>query len=132
MHAALLVLVFFHAAYVAEDLRSGLQSVPRGQLEAAQALGLNHFQTMRWVVLPQAIRAATPALTNTAIGGFKDTSLIVLVGLHDLLSTARMAFAEVQWQAHALEAYALVGVIFMVLNGAISRAGRRLEQRGLR
>lgn len=130
MHAALLVLVFFHAAYVAEDLRSGLQSVPRGQLEAAQALGLNHVQTMRLVVLPQAIRAATPALTNTAIGGFKDTSLIVLVGLHDLLSTARMAFAEVQWQAHALEAYALVGLIFMVLNGAISRAGRRLEKRG--
>jgi general L-amino acid transport system permease protein len=130
MHAALLVLVFFHAAYVAEDLRSGLQSVPRGQWEAAQALGLNHFQTMRLVVLPQAIKAATPALTNTAIGGFKDTSLIVLVGLHDLLSTARMAFAEVQWQAYALEAYALVGLLFMLLNGAIARAGRRLEKRG--
>lgn len=129
MVSALLVLVFFHAAYVAEDLRSGLQAVPRGQWEAAQALGLNHAQTLRVVVLPQALRAATPALTNTAIGGFKDTSLIVLVGLHDLLSTARMAFSEVQWQAHALEAYALVAVIFGVLNGAIALAGRRLEKR---
>lgn len=129
MHAALLVLVFFHAAYVAEDLRSGLQSVPRGQWEAAQALGLSHFQTMRLVVLPQAVKAATPALTNTAIGGFKDTSLIVLVGLHDLLSTARMAFSEVQWQAYALEAYALVGVLFMLLNGAIALAGRRFESK---
>lgn len=129
MHAALLVLVFFHAAYVAEDLRSGLQSIPRGQWESAQALGLSHAQIMRLVVLPQAIKSATPALTNTAIGGFKDTSLIVLVGLHDLVSTARMSFSEVEWQSYALEAYALVGVIFFVLNGAIARAGRRLELR---
>jgi general L-amino acid transport system permease protein len=84
---------------------------------------------MRLVVLPQAIKSATPALTNTAIGGFKDTSLIVLVGLHDLVSTARMSFSEVEWQSYALEAYAFVGVIFFVLNGAIARAGRRLEQR---
>lgn len=129
LHAALIVLVFFHAAYVAEDLRSGLQSVPRGQWEAGQALGLSPAQIMRWVVLPQAIRSATPALTNTAIGGFKDTSLIVLVGLHDMLSTARMAFSEVQWQAYGLEAYVLVGAVFMVLNGAIAMAGRRLEKR---
>lgn len=103
----------FHAAYVAEDIRSGLQSIPRGQWEACQSLGLSHWQTLRLVILPQALKAATPALTNTAIGGFKDTSLIVLVGLHDMVSTARMAFSDVNWQAQALEAYVFVGLVFL-------------------
>lgn len=128
IYAALIVLVFFHAAYVAEDIRSGLQSIPRGQWEACQSLGLSHWQTLRLVILPQALKAATPALTNTAIGGFKDTSLIVLVGLHDMVSTARMAFSDVNWQAQALEAYVFVGLVFFVLNGVISLAGRRLEK----
>ena len=128
IYAALIVLVFFHGAYVAEDLRSGLQSIPRGQWEAAGAMGLRKTQILRLVILPQAIKSATPALTNTAIGGFKDTSLIVLVGLHDMLSTAKMAFSEAQWQRHALEAYVFVGVIFFLLNGLIAIAGRRLER----
>jgi len=128
IYAALIVLVFFHGAYVAEDLRSGLQSIPRGQWEAARAMGLRKTQILRLVILPQAIKSATPALTNTAIGGFKDTSLIVLVGLHDMLSTAKMAFSEAQWQRHALEAYVFVGLIFFVLNGLIAIAGRRLER----
>jgi general L-amino acid transport system permease protein len=80
------------------------------------------------VILPQALKSAMPALTNTAIGGFKDTSLIVLVGLHDMLSTARMAFSDVNWQSQALEAYVFVGLIFFVLNGLIAIAGRRLEK----
>jgi general L-amino acid transport system permease protein len=129
IHAALIVLIFFHGAYVAEDLRSGLQSIPRGQWEAPAALGLNRRQILRLVILPQAIRAATPALTNTAIGGFKDTSLIVLVGLHDLLSTSKMAVAEPRWQAYALEAFVFVGALFFLLNGLIAWAGRRLEHR---
>jgi len=128
IHAALVVLIFFHGAYVAEDLRSGLQSVGRGQWEAPAALGLTRIQTLRLVILPQAIRAATPALTNTAIGGFKDTSLIVLVGLHDLLSTSRMAVAEPRWQAYALEAFVFVGTLFFLINGLIALAGRRLER----
>lgn len=128
IYAALIVLVFFHAAYVAEDLRSGLQSIPNGQWEACHTLGLSHWQSLRLVVLPQALKAATPALTNTAIGGFKDTSLIVLVGLHDMVSTARMAFSDVNWQAQALEAYVFVGLVFFMLNGVISLAGRRLEK----
>ncbi len=128
IYAALIVLVFFHGAYVAEDLRSGLQSIPRGQWEAARAMGLRKTQILRLVILPQAIKSAIPALTNTAIGGFKDTSLIVLVGLHDMLSTAKMAFSEAQWQRHALEAYVFVGVIFFVLNGLIAIAGKRLER----
>ena len=129
IYAALIVLVFFHGAYVADYLRSGLQSIPRGQWEAASAMGLLKAQVLRLVILPQAVQSATPALTNTAIGGFKDTSLIVLVGLHDLVSTAKMSFSEAQWQKYALESYAFVGVIFFVLNGLISIAGKRLERR---
>ena len=128
IYAALIVLVFFHGAYVAEDLRSGLQSIPKGQWEGSESLGLKPWQTWRLVILPQAIKAATPALTNTAIGGFKDTSLIVLVGLHDMLSTARMAFSDSSWQSQALEAYVFVGLVFFVLNGVIAMAGRRLER----
>ena len=128
IYAALIVLVFFHGAYVAEDLRSGFQSISKGQWEAAQALGLKPTLSLRLVILPQAIKAAVPALTNTAIGGFKDTSLIVLVGLHDMVSTARMAFSDPNWQSHALEAYVFVGVVFFVLNGLIALAGRRLER----
>jgi general L-amino acid transport system permease protein len=128
IYAALIVLVFFHGAYVAEDLRAGLQSIGKGQWEASRALGLRPVPTLRLVILPQAIKSATPALTNTAIGGFKDTSLIVLVGLHDMISTARMAFSDVNWQTQALEAYVFVGVIFFVLNGMIAIAGRRLER----
>jgi len=128
IYAALIVLIFFHGAYVAEDLRSGLQSIAKGQWEASQSVGLTHVQTLRLVILPQALKSAMPALTNTAIGGFKDTSLIVLVGLHDMLSTARMAFSDVNWQSQALEAYVFVGLIFFVLNGLIAIAGRRLEK----
>lgn len=127
VHAALIVLVAFHGAYVAEDLRTGFLSVGFGQWDACKALGLNHVQSLKLVILPQVVRAATPALTNTAIGGFKDTSLIVLVGLHDLLSTAKMSFGDPQWQKQALEAYVFVGAIFFIVSRGIASAGKRLE-----
>ena len=128
VHAALTVLIVFHGAYVAEDLRSGFQSIPLGQWDACKGIGLSHWQALRLVILPQVTKAATPALTNTAIGGFKDTSLIVLVGLHDLLSTAKMSFADPLWQKQALEAYVFVGVIFFVVSRGIAAAGQRLER----
>ncbi len=128
VHAALIVLIAFHAAYVAEDLRSGFLSVGTGQWDAGKALGLSHWQSLKLVILPQVGTAATPALTNTAIGGFKDTSLIVLVGLHDLLSTAKMSFGDAQWQKQALEAYVFVGLIFFLVSRGISAAGKRLER----
>ena len=128
VHAALLVLIAFHGAYVAEDLRSGFQSIPAGQWDACKGIGLSHWQSLRGVILPQVTKAATPALTNTAIGGFKDTSLIVLVGLHDLLSTAKMSFADALWQKQALEAYVFVGLIFFLVSRSIAAAGKRLER----
>lgn len=128
VHAALIVLIAFHGAYVAEDLRSGFLSVGSGQWDACKAVGLSHLQSLKLVILPQVGKAATPALTNTAIGGFKDTSLIVLVGLHDLLSTAKMSFGDAQWQKQALEAYVFVGLIFFIVSRGIAAAGSRLER----
>lgn len=128
LYAALVALILFHAAYVAEDLRGGLQTIRRGQYESARALGLSEGQVMRWVILPQAIRAAVPALTTTAIGGFKDTSLVVIVGLYDLMATAKMAYNDPQWQGRAPEAYLLVGTIFFVICWAVAVAGRRMER----
>ena len=130
--AALIVLIAFHGAYVAEDIRSGFLSIQAGQWDACKGIGLSHWQSLRLVILPQVARAATPALTNTAIGGFKHTSLIVLVRLHDLLSTAKMSFADAQWQKQALEAYVFVGLIFFVVSWGIAAAGRRLERRQTR
>ena len=128
VHAALIVLIAFHGAYIAEDLRTGFLSVGSGQWDACKAVGLSHVQSLKLVIFPQVAKAATPALTNTAIGGFKDTSLIVLVGLHDLLSTAKMSFGDAQWQKQALEAYVFVGLIFFIVSRGIAAAGSRLER----
>ncbi|MFO1412729.1 MAG: amino acid ABC transporter permease [Burkholderiales bacterium] len=129
LYAALVALVLFHAAYVAEDLRGGLQTIGRGQYDSARALGLREWPMLRHVILPQAIRAAVPSLTNTAIGGFKDTSLVVIVGLHDLMATAKMAYNDPQWQGRAPEAYLLVGAIFFLVCWMIGLAGRRMERK---
>ena len=129
VYAALIVLVAFHGAYVAEDFRTGFMAIPSGQWDACKGIGLSHWLALRLVILPQVIRTAIPALTNTAIGGFKDTSLIVLVGLHDLISTAKMSFSDPLWQKQALEAYVFVGIIFFAVSRGIAAAGKRLERR---
>ena len=127
--AVLIALVFFHAAYFAEDVRSGLLALPAGQHEAACALGLGFWQTARLVLLPQAIERAMPALVNSTIGAYKDTSLVVILGLHDLSATARMAFSDVAWGNQALEAYVFVGLWFLVSCSYLSWIGRRLAAR---
>lgn len=127
--AVLIALVFFHAAYFAEDVRSGLLALPAGQHEAASALGLGFWQSARLVLLPQAIERAMPALVNSTIGAYKDTSLVVILGLHDLSATARMAFSDVAWGNQALEAYVFVGLWFLVSCSYLSWIGRRLAAR---
>ncbi len=127
--AVLIALVFFHAAYFAEDVRSGLMALPAGQHEAASSLGLGFWQTARLVLLPQAIERAMPALVNSTIGAYKDTSLVVILGLHDLSATARMAFSDVAWGNQALEAYVFVGVWFLISCSYLSWIGRRLAAR---
>lgn len=127
--ATLIALIFFHASYFAEDVRGGLQSLPDSQAEAARSLGLSWGQMMRLVLLPQALSRSLPALVNSVIGAYKDTSLVVVLGIHDLTSTARMAFSEPGWGAFSLEAYAFVGVWFLLSCAFLSWVGRELHRR---
>ncbi|TYC60979.1 amino acid ABC transporter permease [Rhodobacterales bacterium] len=126
--ATLVALIFFHAAYFAEDVRGGLLGLPVGQGEAARALGLSYWQATRLVILPQALRRSLPSLVNSTIGAYKDTSLVVVVGIHDLTATARMSFGDPVWRNNALEAYALVGLWFFLSCGFLSAIGRKLHK----
>jgi general L-amino acid transport system permease protein len=118
----------FSAAYLAEAIRGGLQSVPAGQYEAAAALGLGYWRITGLIILPQALRIAIPGLVNTFIGTFKDTSLVVIVGLFDLLSTAKIAIEDPVWQGFYREAYVVVAAIFFVFCFTMSRFSQRLER----
>jgi general L-amino acid transport system permease protein len=126
---ALAALTLFAAAYIAEVLRGGLQGIPRGQAEAARALGLSWWQTMRQVVLPQAVSKVIPPLTNTVVVIVKNTSLVLVVGLFDLLSSGRAALTDPDWPAPFVETYALVALIYFVICFGISRYTLWLERR---
>jgi general L-amino acid transport system permease protein len=124
---AQIALVLFAAAYLAEVVRGGLQAIPRGQYEAADALGLSYWQKTRAVVLPQALRIAVPALVNTFIGFFKDTSLVLVIGLFDLLSTIKLGLTEPAWSGFGVEAYLFAALVYFVFCFALSRYSRRFE-----
>lgn len=132
LFATLAALTFFHAAYFAEDLRGGLQSVAKGQYEAGMAQGLPYFARMRLVVLPQAFAVSIPTMTNTIIGGFKDTSLVAIVGIFDLLSTTRMAYSDPSWQRHAMEGFVFVGALYLITCWMISRHSQAMERHATR
>ena len=126
---ALVALTLFSAAYLAEVIRGGLQGVPTAQGEAAQALGLSWLQTTRLIVLPQAIRKVIPPLTNTVIVMVKNTSLVLVVGLFDLLSSGRAAATDPAWPSPYSETYLFVGMIYFAICFGISQYSRWLEQR---
>ena len=112
-------------------VRGGLQAVPRGQYEAGDALGLSYWEKHALIVLPQAIRHVIPPLVNTFIAFFKDTSLVLIIGIFDLLTTAKTAIVDPAWQSFSVEVYVFVGVIYFVFCFAMSRYSRSLEaQRG--
>ena len=124
---AMVAITLFSAAYTAENVRGGLQSIPKGQTEAAHALGLNGFQTMLRIVLPQALTAVIPVLVGQFIGLFKDTSLVALVGLFDLLGIARSILANPDWLGTQMEVYLVIAAIYWVFSYSMSYASRRLE-----
>lgn len=126
---AQIALIAFAAAYLAEVVRGGLQAIPRGQYEAASAIGLGYWPQMGFVVLPQALRIAVPALVNTFIGFFKDTSLVLVIGLFDLLSTIKLGLSEPAWSGFGVEAYLFAALVYFVFCFAISRYSRRFERR---
>jgi general L-amino acid transport system permease protein len=125
---ALIAFVLFAAAYLAEVVRGGLQAIPRGQVEAAQALGLHYWQIQLRIVLPQALRLVIPPTVSTFIGFFKDTSLVAIVALTDLLLAMRQAIADPVWRPVFVEGYVFVAAIFFVFCYAMSRYSRYLER----
>jgi general L-amino acid transport system permease protein len=126
---AQLALIMFAAAYLAEVVRGGLQAISREQYEAADALGLSYFQKTTAVVLPQALRIAVPPLVSTFIGFFKDTSLVLIIGLFDLLSTIKVALTDPVWTGFGVEAYVFASLVYFVFCFAMSQYSRRLEHR---
>ncbi len=119
----------FLSAYLAEAVRGGLQAIPRGQYEAAAALGLGYWQRMRLVILPQALRIAIPPLVGTFIGAFKDTALVSIVGLFDLMQDVAVGTNDPNWRGAYIEGYAFVAAIYFVSCYAMSRYSRTLEAR---
>ncbi len=117
----------FTAAYLAENVRGGLQAIPRGQIEAAQAIGLSGMQVDRFIVLPQALRAVIPANVGLFISLLKDTTLVVIVGLLDVLGIGRAVLAQPEWLGTSFEVYAFVAVVFFGLSYTMSHASYRLE-----
>jgi general L-amino acid transport system permease protein len=120
-------IVFFAAAYLAEVFRGGLQAIPRGQYEAAHALGLNRFQTLTRIVIPQALRMTLGPTVNIVIGLLKDTALVSIVNLYDLTGTLKLALSSPEWHMFFVEAYIFVSSIYLALGFGISRYGRFLE-----
>jgi general L-amino acid transport system permease protein len=125
---AQVALVLFAAAYLAEVVRGGLQAIPRHQYDAADALGLGYSQKTLFIVLPQALRIAVPPLVNTCIGFFKDTSLVLIIGLFDLLSTIKVSLNDPRWTGFGVEAYLFAAMVYFVFCYAMSRYSRTLEK----
>lgn len=128
---ALIALVLFASAYMAEVVRGGLQALPRGQYEAADALGLSYWQSRRLVILPQAVSLVIPALTNTVIVMIKNTSLVLVVGLFDLISSGKAALADPAWRSPSVEVYLFITAIYFVLCFGFSRFADSLERRSM-
>lgn len=119
----------FFAAYQAEIIRGALQGVPAGQDEAAKALGLSYRHRVGQILLPQAMRIALPATINQFVIGFKETSLIIIVGFFEVVASARAAFGTGEWNFAFVEVYVFIGLIFFVFVFSLSRYGAYLERR---
>lgn len=125
---AQVAIILFTAAYIAEVVRGGLQGMNKGQFEAAESLGLNYFQTMRLIILPQALKIVIPPSVSILISAFKDTSLVVIIALYDLLKTTQTTLTDPKWMGFSAEAYLFVGLIYFVCCWAMSNYSRRLER----
>jgi general L-amino acid transport system permease protein len=124
---ALIVVVAFSAAYMAEVVRGGLQAIPKGQYEAADAMGLSYWKSMYLIILPQALKIVIPGIVNSFIGLFKDTTLVLIIGLFDILGMAKAAVTHANWIGLAREAYIFVGVVYFVFCFSMSRYSIWLE-----
>jgi general L-amino acid transport system permease protein len=119
--------ILFAGAYIAEIIRGGLQSLPKGQFEAADAMGLNYFQKTTLIILPQALRVVIPPLINTFIGFFKDTSLVLIIGIFDFLNTANQALVDPNWAGFPAEIYLFAAFVYFCFCFSMSRYAKYLE-----
>lgn len=125
---ALMALTFFSSAYMAENIRGGLQAVPIGQIEAAKAVGMSNFHTMVLIVLPQAIRTVIPAIVGQFIGLFKDTTLVLIVGINDLLGIAKSILSgNSAYLLLQTEVYIFIAAIYWIFSYFMSLGSRRVE-----
>jgi general L-amino acid transport system permease protein len=128
---ALIMVALFSAAYLAEVIRGGLQAIPRGQFEAADALGLSYPQKMGLIVLPQALKLVIPGIVNTFIGLFKDTSLVLIIGIFDLLGIVQLNQTDAKWfsPSTGMTGYVFAGFIFWIFCFSMSRYSLFIERR---
>jgi general L-amino acid transport system permease protein len=122
-------ITLFSAAYLAEVVRGGLQALPKGQIEAAQTLGLSYLQTQRKIVLPQALALVVPGIVNSFIGIFKDTSLVTIVSLYELTGAMNLALnSDASWRPFKIEAYLFIVVIYFIFCFSMSRYSLWIEK----
>jgi general L-amino acid transport system permease protein len=128
---ALIMVALFSAAYLAEVIRGGLQAIPRGQFEAADALGLTYAQKMGLIVLPQALKLVIPGIVNTFIGLFKDTSLVLIIGIFDLLGIVQLNQSDQKWfsPSTGMTGYVFAGLVFWIFCFSMSRYSLFIERR---
>lgn len=126
---ALIGIAMFEAAYIAENIRGGLQSIPKGQYEAADAIGFSYWQKMFLIILPQALKVAIPNLVGVSIALFQDTTLVLIIGLFDLLAMVRLSAADSYWLGYETEGYVFVTFIFWFFCYLMSNASQKLEKR---
>jgi len=125
---AQVAIILFTAAYIAEVVRGGLQAMPRGQFEAADSLGLNYNQTMRLIILPQALKIVIPPTVGILLSAFKDTSLVVIIALYDVLKTTKVTLQNPKWTGYSTEAYVFLAVLYFICCYAMSSYSRKLEK----
>lgn len=121
-------IILFTAAYIAEVVRGGLQAMSRGQYEAAESIGLNYYLTMRLVILPQALKIVIPPTVSILISAFKDTSLVVIIALFDLLKTTQSVLSNPEWMGFSREAYLVIALLYFLGCFSMSNYSRRLER----
>lgn len=126
---AQIAIILFAAAYLAEVVRGGLQAIPKGQYEGADSLGLSFYQKSRLIILPQALKIVIPPLVSLFIAVFKDTSLVVIIGIYDLMQSTKVSLTDPAWRGFSIEAYIFVSAIYFVFCYSMSKYSRKLEER---
>jgi general L-amino acid transport system permease protein len=125
---AQIAIILFTAAYIAEVVRGGLQGMARGQYEAAESIGLNYYLTMRLVILPQALKIVIPPTVSILISAFKDTSLVVIIALWDLLKTTQGTLSNPEWMGFSREAYIFIAILYFLGCFSMANYSRKLER----